>query len=48
MSRNDNSQMFKTSSFTDILLSAFGRAYLTTFISAVNILGSSSIGKLGN
>ena len=48
MSRNDNSQMFKTSPFADILLSALGRTSLTTFISAVNSLGSSSIGKLGN
>ena len=32
----------------DILLGAFGRTYLTAFIFVLNILGNSSIGKLGS
>ena len=48
MPRNYNSQMAHDLPCADILLGAFGRTYLTAFIFVLNILGNSSIGKLGS
>ena len=45
ISRNYNWQWFKTYPGTYILLSVFGRTFLTAFISNFNILGNSSLGN---